>query len=393
MIHRIVTKLVFEDIENLKSPMSFLSGPRQVGKTHLVRQSAYPYFNWDTAEVKTAALRDPYFFRGQGKVVLFDEIHKRRDWKKILKGYYDSPERAENFIITGSGRFDAYRKSGDSLAGRYLNSHLWPLHFDETVCPTSEINQPRNFMKWEPPDTTYSDESLKNFGGFPAAFLKGSESFLRRWQNQYIERLVKEDVRDFSQVILLDKIELLARMLPNRICSPLSEKSLSEDLDVSHVAIKSWMKLFEQVYLGFSVRPFSKNIARAIKKERKWYFYQWTFAEDKASLLENYVAVQLAAALSAWTDAGYGKWELCYLRDQDRREVDFVIVQNMTPKALIEVKSTEPQPTAALKYYCEKLGIPGYMLTDQGGSRKWSQSVWSMGTAQFLKGLMGTGSR
>jgi predicted AAA+ superfamily ATPase len=59
LIHRIVTKLVFEDIENLKSPMSFLSGPRQVGKTLLVRQSAYQYFNWDAAEVKTAALRDP----------------------------------------------------------------------------------------------------------------------------------------------------------------------------------------------------------------------------------------------------------------------------------------------------------------------------------------------
>ncbi len=63
--------------------------------------------------------------------MIFDEIHKRRDWKKLLKGYYDSPERRENFLVTGSGRFDFFRKGGDSLQGRYLANLLWPLAYDE----------------------------------------------------------------------------------------------------------------------------------------------------------------------------------------------------------------------------------------------------------------------
>lgn len=101
--------------------MVFLTGARQVGKTYLTRQLEASYFNWDTPEVRKAFLADPYFFRSDRELVIFDEIHKRRDWKKILKGYYDSPSRTQNFVVTGSGRMDQYQRSGDSLQGRYLS--------------------------------------------------------------------------------------------------------------------------------------------------------------------------------------------------------------------------------------------------------------------------------
>ena len=95
-------------------PMTFITGPRQVGKTYLVKNFSDRYFNWDTSEVKKAFLKDPYFFRDdsqKNKIVIFDEIHKKRNWKTLMKGYYDSSNRNEDFIVTWAGRFDQYVRS------------------------------------------------------------------------------------------------------------------------------------------------------------------------------------------------------------------------------------------------------------------------------------------
>jgi len=388
VISRTLARWAFNEVQTLQGPMCFLTGPRQVGKTFLAKSLKASYFNFDTAEVKKALLADPYFFRGSDALVVFDEIHKRRDWKRLLKGYYDSPERRENFVVTGSGRFDFFRKSGDSLQGRYLVNQLWPLSYDEIYNQRADGTQgPRDFARWEPSADADADDTLLKMGGFPQPFLRGSEQFLRRWQEQYLDRLVREDVRDFANVQRIDQLELMARLLPERLCSPISIKGLAEDTEVSPVAIKSWLRLLEQLYFGFLLPPYHRKIQRAVKREKKWYFYQWTYAQDEAARLENYVSVQLGLACSAWNEQGFGRWELYYLRDQDRREVDFLIAHDLKPVALVEVKSSEQEPPASLRYYSSKLKIPGFLITKTGGPRKYEGQIWSMGTRYFLKGL------
>jgi len=143
-----------------------------------------------------------------GSPIIFDEIHKRKDWKKILKGYYDSPDKNENFIITGSGRFDIFRKGGDSLQGRYDLFHLFPLIFDEIRLQTKKITpvEPRDFSIWLPKEAKISDSDLISLGGFPAPYLSGSNRSMQKWNDLYIERLVKEDIRDFSNIIKIDQL-------------------------------------------------------------------------------------------------------------------------------------------------------------------------------------------
>ncbi len=369
--------------------MIWITGPRQVGKTFLVRQNIEAYFNWDTVEVRKAFAKDPYFFREYPhKWIVFDEIHKRKDWKKLLKGYYDSPARQENFIVTGSGRLDTFLRGGDSLQGRYDLFSLWPLMFDEIQsAPKTLVRAPREFLSWEPAAESLRDRELLEFGGFPAPFLKQSQRGLRKWMDLYLDRLVREDIRDFSAVEKIDKIDLLARLLPGRVMSPLSIKSLSEDVEASPVAIKSWLRLFEILYLGFRISPFHRKIHRAVKKEQKWYFYQWTFNENPAARFENYLAVQIAAACSFWRDQGYGSYELTYLRDQDDREVDFLITRDLKPVALVEAKSSAQPWPKGLNYYAEKLGIPGFLVYPEGPSRKFPRG-WSVPSAQFLNGLI-----
>lgn len=385
---------IFEKTKDPHAPMTFLTGPRQIGKTFLVRQKSSKYFNWDTSEVKKQYLKDPYFFRREhipNEPVIFDEIHKRRDWKKLLKGYYDSPDKNEHLIITGSGRFDTFRKGGDSLQGRYDLYHLFPLVFDELRLQKKKLHPapPRDFSTWEPDQKIQlSDNELIHYGGFPSPYLSHSKLSMQKWNDLYIERLVKEDVRDFSNVQKLDQLEMLVRILPERTTSPLSIKALSEDIESSQVAIKSWLKLLENVYLGTLISPFHRKIHRAVKKEQKWYFYQWTMNEEEGALFENYLAIQLLTACQYWRDQGYGLWELYYLRDQDRREVDFVICKNMKPLALIEAKASESEFPSPLHHYVNKLQIPGYVLYPEGKTKKYDKNKWCMSSATFLNGLI-----
>lgn len=391
---RALTKWAFSQSGEalLNVPMVWISGPRQVGKTSLARLESQAYYNWDTIEVRKAYSRDPYFFRDGSSLVIFDEIHKRKDWKKLLKGYYDSPSRRENFLVTGSGRMDVYRKSGDSLQGRYNLFTLWPLLFDEvTVSGDRPSSEPRVWVDWKPDLHHASDHDLITFGGFPQPFLWGETRKLVRWQDQYIERLVREDVRDWSAVERLDQMDLLARLLPTRVGSPLSLLSVSRDVEVSPIAIKSWLRVFEMLYFGFQLKPFHRKLHRAVKRETKWYFYQWTFVEDEALRFENYLAVQLAAACSAWSEQGYGRYELCYVRDQDRREVDFVIVRNQVPIALIEAKNSFQAWPASLSYYCQKLNIPGFLVypgQKDAEVRRHDRFGWTLPSSRFLRGLV-----
>jgi predicted AAA+ superfamily ATPase len=393
IIPRAINFWAFKESPTGHEPMLFITGPRQVGKTFVVKSKSNLYFNWDTTEVKKSYLKDPYFFKTlytPNSIVIFDEIHKRKDWKKILKGYFDSPQKSEMFIITGPGRFDTFRKGGDSLQGRYDLYHLMPLVFDEVR--DQHLNKypslPRDFQNWAPIEVQDSDEALITYGGFPAPYLAQSKQTTNKWNDLYIERLIKEDVRDFSHVQKTDQLEMLVRLLPERITSPISIKALSEDIECSQVAIKSWLRLLENLYLGVFIPPFHRKIHRAVKKEKKWYFYQWTMNENKASIFENYLAIQLLATCRYWRDQGHGIWELYYLRDQDRREVDFLICKNLKPMALIEAKSSESDFPSPLNYYVNKLGIPGYVLYPSGATRKFGHHKWGMSSATFLKDLI-----
>src|SRR5512139_307698 len=111
--------------------MVFCVGPRQVGKTTLSKiiSEAYTnklYINWDDPRSRSRLIENPFFFEelvrkdASPPLIIFDEIHKYRDWKNYLKGVYDRFHSSYRFLVSGSGRLDIYQKGGDSLAGRYF---------------------------------------------------------------------------------------------------------------------------------------------------------------------------------------------------------------------------------------------------------------------------------
>lgn len=351
MITRHIEKILTSD--DYGRQMRFLAGPRQTGKTTITQKLVAKelYFNWDIKTVKDHYRNDPYFFETNiydtpGKPwVAHDEIHKMPKWKNILKDYFDKFEGQARFIISGSARLDLFRKSGDSLAGRYFLFKLYPLTLSEAVgttpiLPDASINA-LDFIDKQFSRLTYHQDALEQllaFSGFPEPFLKANTRFYNRWSNALIDRLIREDVRDLTRIIELQNIETLAGLLPQRIGSPFSLNSVREEMSVSYNAVKNAVAAAELVYMIFMVPPYSKKISRTLKKEKKCYFFNWMLAADEAARFENYVAIELTSLTEFWNDSGTGTYRLFFIRTKDGKESDFLITQNSNPWCLFEVK-------------------------------------------------------
>jgi predicted AAA+ superfamily ATPase len=140
--------------------MRFIAGPRRSGKTTLARavlqkhRSAGLLFNWDLPSVRRRYREDSLFYRTEMKGLrkawaCFDEIHKQRQRKNILKGVYDADGHKLKLLVTGSARLDLFRRSGDSLAGRFFLFHLSPILQGELLrrpAPPVPPDDPREWI-------------------------------------------------------------------------------------------------------------------------------------------------------------------------------------------------------------------------------------------------------
>jgi hypothetical protein len=393
-IKRIQSTYLF-DPEINAGKMVFLSGPRQVGKTFFVKSKLAElknldlYFNWDDPMVRRTYTKNPHFLKtllanssGKTPLVAFDEIHKHHGWKNILKGLYDIYSDEARFIVTGSARLDFFKASGDSLVGRYFSYKLLPLGLSEASEDlTYVINDPsimafpekNKFLSRLP--VAQGKDHFKNamepwlkFGGFPEPFCKSKESFSLRWRRDYKTLLISEDLRDLTRIHDIKGIEQLMFLLPEKIASPLSVNSLREDLRVNHATVSNWIEAFKKIYLIFSVMPFARTIARAISKEPKIYFYDWTMVDDPGARFENAVAVSLLRAVNRWNELGLGDFDVRYIRNTQKQEVDFLLVNGKNPVALFEAKLSDDLLSAAGNLFAETLKIPYYHIVAKGDS-------------------------
>lgn len=325
--------------EDLESKMVFIGGPRQAGKTTLAKHLCSAtgadlgtrYLNWDDPRDRENIMNER-FPAGPGFLAL-DEIHKYNRWRQVTKGLYDKRGGELKILVTGSARLDYYRRGGDSLQGRYHFYHLFPL----TVAELKSSQQ-----------STIKD--LMHFGGFPEPFRLASEKGSRRWSREYRIRIVREDLRDLERVQDIDSIEKMSLRLTLLVGSPLSLNALREDLQVSHQSVSRWATMLENLYMIFRIYPFGAPRIRAVKKEAKHYHLDWTLVKDTGKRFENMVAVHLLKWCYFLQDSEGRDMELRYFRDVDRREVDFIILEEGSPLQFIECKTSGRQISPSLLY-------------------------------------------
>lgn len=363
-----IYEAVIEEHLSENRQMLFLVGPRQVGKTTTSLEVSEPYkhhfyFNWDIQDDRLKIIEGPDAvaavmqldtLRKAIPVVVFDELHKYGKWKTFLKGFFDKYSKHVHIIVTGSARLDVYKAGGDSLMGRYFPYRLHPLSVAEILDPTlkkSEISRPRKIN-----DEQFSN--LMTFGGFPEPFLKQSPAFYAKWKRTRTQQLFEEDLRDLTQINELGQIQVLAEVLKQQVGQLTSYTELAKKVNVSIDTIRRWLEVLKSFYYCYTLQPWSKNVARSLLKEPKVYLWDWSCTTDVGARAENFIASHLLKAVHFWTDRGWGDYGLYYLRDKEKREVDFLIAKNGKPWGLVEVKnSSNGSPSKSLFYYQEMLEV------------------------------------
>ncbi|OGN61395.1 MAG: hypothetical protein A3F40_03155 [Chlamydiae bacterium RIFCSPHIGHO2_12_FULL_27_8] len=365
MLKRIYEEIIKEHFKENRQ-MLFISGPRQVGKTTtslFFKKNSSPiyYFNWDNFEQKELILKGPSEIARIAELsnikkhkpyIIFDEIHKFSKWKTFVKGLYDTYPNLANIIVTGSARLDFFKKSGDSLMGRYFQFRLHPLSVAELLTPKIIKTEIRKDPK------KISDKSfntLFNYGGYPDPFIKANPQFFNKWQKLRSHLLFRDDLRDLSKIQEVDQMEVLAEMITRNVGNFISYDSYAKNIRISANTVRTWLKTLEALYYCFKIKPYSKNIKKSLLKEPKYYLWDWSLCSNEGAKAENFIASHLLKAVQFWTDYGFGNFELTYLRDKEKREVDFLILKNQKPYMLIEVKKSDQNFSSNLDYFQKQL--------------------------------------
>jgi len=343
MINRVQEKNILIDLDK---KMVFLSWPRQVWKTFLSKKIAENfknpvYLNFDRLEDRIIIKNESWLEKTD--LLIFDEIHKMKNWKTYLKWVFDTKNDDLKILVTWSARLDTFRQSWDSLAWRFFLHRILPFSI-------KELNE-----VW------YSDIDLDDFifkSWFPEPFLSEDNFLVQRWRNQYSDALIREDVLDFENIHNLKSIQLLLKILQERVGSLISYSSLAEDIWIASNTVKKYIEILENLYIIFRVSPFSKNIARAIKKESKVYFFDtWMIKWDDWIKFENLVWLSLLKDCMAKKDMLWEDISLNFLRTKDWKEIDFCICKNDELENIIEVKNSDSNFSKNLFFFWEKYWV------------------------------------
>ncbi len=378
--------------DDLGERMVFIGGARQVGKTTLAREllatlfRSSSYYNWDNRNDRKKIMKSDW--PGDTELIILDEIHKYKKWKSLIKGEYDSLKNKYRFLITGSARLDLYKKGGDSMLGRYYYYRLHPFSLAE-VTDKPTFSSP--FDEIQIPSTSNSEAYLilDKFGGFPEPFIKQKARTLRRWHNERNDRLFREDIRDIYQIRDIAGMQLLGDILPERVGSLLSINSLREDIEVSHRAVSNWLNILESFYYCYRVYPFVGKNYRSLKKDAKLYLWDWSEIKDESIRFENCLASHLLKFVHLLQDYEGYKIQLNFLRNVDKKEVDFFISVDGKPWFSVEAKTNDTNVSPALHYYREKLRIPySYQVVKKTGIDRYIKGIRVISADKFLLGLV-----
>ncbi len=338
-------RYLYDNIKkDLHKKAILLSGPRQVGKTTFAQGLVKnpEYLNYDIVSDRKLIMVQGWRKDKDAELVILDELHKFRKWKNFLKGVIDQYRNSPALLITGSARLEVFRKAGDALTGRTFSYHLHPIDVAEacTIKPKISANDHLEFL-------------LKH-GGFPESFIDPDNS--KRLLIDRLRSILREDLRDLSDISNLKGIELLIELLRDRVGGQIAYSNLAKDLSVSAPTAKVWMELLEKLYLVFLLRPYSKGLARSIRKEPKCYFFDCSAGNNgESARLENLVALSLLKWCDFERDTKGRDLNLMYYRDTSQREVDFVITEGSKVLACLEVKTSEDSISPALKYLTDRV--------------------------------------
>lgn len=129
-------------------------------------------------------------------------------------------------------------------------------------------------------------------------------------------------------------------------------------LGVAFDTARGWLETLQRLYYLFEIRPFAGKLARTLRPEAKVYLLDHSLIEDAGARFENVVALHLRKLVDRWNDRGDGDFALWYVRDKEKREVDFLITESRNPWLLAETKLADGPVSPALRHYRHQFKVP-----------------------------------
>lgn len=322
-----------------------ITGPKQSGKTTLTGmfRGTHFYLNYDNEDDRHI-YHDKSWDRKKD-FVIFDELHKMKNWKRWLKGIFDKEGTQPKLIVTGSARLDTLKKMGDSLAGRYFQYRIHPLDIRELVKVNKNVHRKKAI------------EKILEYGGFPEPFIQGNRKFYNLWKKTHLDIILKQDMIYLENLRDIRSVEILIELLSKRVASPLSYSSLTEDIQCTDKTVKRWLEQLENMYVIFRIQPFHKNVARSNLKRPKYYFYDTARVQGEGARFENLVACSLLKECHFREDCLGEDWKLHYVSKKGGREIDFLITRDNHPHIVVEVKLSDSSLSGNFRFI--KKDFPG----------------------------------
>lgn len=343
-------------------PVLTLLGPRQSGKTTLVR-ACFPdhdYVNLENPELRRLATEDPnQFFALHPDHLILDEVQRVPELLSWIQLRVDEENYPGRYILTGSHQLRLHEAITQSLAGRTALLRLWPLALNELY-----------------PDGDCPDKNRLLYEGFlPRIHADGQEA-TGAYAN-YFRTYVERDVRQLMEIRNLSLFENFVRLLAGRVGQILNMSALAGEIGVSGTTLKEWLSILEASFVVFRLAPYYRNFGKRLVKSPKYYFVEpglacWLLGIESAqavsrdplhgNLFENMV---VAEAFKARLNQGREP-NLYFWRDSNRNEVDLLFEQQrrLTP---IEIKSAMTWHSGFsrnLKHFRQSLEAiePGFLI-------------------------------
>jgi uncharacterized protein len=194
-------------------------------------------------------------------------------------------------------------------------------------------------------------------GGFPEPFLEDDDVFYARWRKTHLDAILRQDLLDLATISDIQGIETLIELLRSRVGLPISYANLAADLQKDPKTIKSWLLILENMYVIFPVRPWHRNVARAIIKEPKYYFFDTGQVKaGEGARLENAVACSLRKALDLLEDTRGMEGGLHYLRNKEGKELDFALSIDSELRLCVEVKLSDSSRSPCFDSFGKAIG-------------------------------------
>lgn len=351
---RSISKLLRKVIKTF--PSVILTGPRQAGKTTLLKsefEDMYDYASLENPDVRLRAKEDPVGFLGQfSKPVILDEIQYVPELLSYIKSLIDANRKPGKWILTGSQNFALMQNVSESLAGRSAILTLMPFSVAERLGQGEDSVSVEKLLSINNFDTKNKKLDIAEIifrGNYPeiASNLKVDRQI---WNGSYITTYLERDIRNLKQVGDLGQFEIFLRACAIRTGQILDLSSIAREIGVSFTTVKRWLSLLETGYQVYLLYPYYRNIGKRLVKRPKIYFSDTGLASYLMGInsAENLITSPSFGSLfetMVVTDflkryLHHGQMPaMYYLRTQDDLEVD-LIIENEEKLNLIEIKSS-----------------------------------------------------